>query len=274
MKNLQFRGNPRSGFGKLVIPILISLMFLTVFCNPTSSKKMHKQGLKLYHSFEYDRAREVFEKALEKYPDQYVIWKDLGNIYLTGYEDYGKAEECYQKALAIKPDYPNAQHNIALILEKEGKLEPALAQFKKIVKAYPKFYFSYIEMANIYLARNNVQMALDSVRRGVSLNPTYPQGLYLLALIYYNHKKDYRSAEKYLIQLMENAPDYGDAYFLASEIYSRIGWKVKALKFMKKYYKWLKKNNKDKKYLKKAELKIRELKHNLHKTEGKRKDWK
>ena len=219
---------------------IVILVFFALSCGPSKSEKMHQEGLKLYDSHDYERAKVYFEAAAKEAPDNYIIWKDLGNVYLVGYEDHATALQYYQKSLKIKPNYANARHNIALIHEKEGRLELALKEFQDIIKEFPNFYFSYVEKANILIKQKKISEALKTVEKSLEINANYPQSLYQASLIYYEYQKDYGNAEKFILQTLKNSPQYADALFLASRIYEKINHPGKSLFYMEKYYELVK----------------------------------
>lgn len=72
-----------------------------------------------------DEAIRCYIQALSErqdFPDMHEMYNDLGWAYeLKG--DYEQAEVNYRRSLALKPDYPVAQGNLANVLRKQGKLK-------------------------------------------------------------------------------------------------------------------------------------------------------
>ncbi|MGQ0573235.1 MAG: pentapeptide repeat-containing protein [Pseudonocardia sp.] len=72
----------------------------------------------------YGRARAMFEKAVQVYPDLHFVWANLGNMHrLLG--EWADAERCYRTALAIAERlgtaYPPGHNELAQVLVEAGR---------------------------------------------------------------------------------------------------------------------------------------------------------
>ncbi len=122
-----------------------------------------------------DRRREleeaVMQHRVEKYPDDYVSYLDLGELKLSRLDTQGavsafetavkvdpkqsqghnmlgaaftrmgrarEAMEQFEQALRIDPANVNARYNLVFALVKAGKLVEAEAQLQKVIAAFPK----------------------------------------------------------------------------------------------------------------------------------------
>jgi Flp pilus assembly protein TadD len=122
-----------------------------------------------------DRRREVEEALMqhrvEKYPDDYAAWLDLGELKLSRLDSQGgvsaletavrvdpnqsqghnmlgaaftrvgratEAEQQFELALKLDPGNVNARYNLVFSLVKAGRLEDASANIKQVVAAYPE----------------------------------------------------------------------------------------------------------------------------------------
>ncbi|WP_287233264.1 tetratricopeptide repeat protein [Microcystis sp. Msp_OC_L_20101000_S702] len=101
-------------------------------------------------------AEEMYRRAIEV-DDKYVYaYNNLGNV-LRDQKKLTEAEEMYRRALDLPDDTtgtPTTAHTLAhnglgLLLQEQGKLEAAIAEFEKATKIDPKFEF----------ASNNLQEA-------------------------------------------------------------------------------------------------------------------
>jgi predicted Zn-dependent protease len=78
---------------------------------------------------------------------------DIAAIFDKGLQahnagDLSAAEQLYQETLAIKPEHPEANHNIGVVLVAKNELDKALEFFKLAVTASPNvslFWASYID---------------------------------------------------------------------------------------------------------------------------------
>ncbi len=91
----------------------------------------------------FKRAAELLESFQEEYPDNEMIWTNLGAAYLGNpilakSEDQERAIEAFKKAIAINPIAPNVAYNIGLIYRDRKETENAIYWFKKAVQANPR----------------------------------------------------------------------------------------------------------------------------------------
>ncbi|MCB8942935.1 MAG: tetratricopeptide repeat protein [Ardenticatenaceae bacterium] len=84
----------------------------------------------------------ILESLSKQYPDEAMIWTNLGAAYLGNPvlardEEQLKAIAAFEKALAVNPVAPNVAYNIALIYRDRQEKEKAIAWFKKAIQANP-----------------------------------------------------------------------------------------------------------------------------------------
>jgi Flp pilus assembly protein TadD len=76
-----------------------------------------------------DEAKEAYRRAAEVEPDWIISWLNYGSVSLA-LGDYAEAEEAFRKAGELEPDKPSPHNNLALALEKQGRLCDALAEYR------------------------------------------------------------------------------------------------------------------------------------------------
>lgn len=82
------------------------------------------------------KAKELFEKANVMDPEFYVSINDLGSV-LMRLKKYGEANAAFSVALAIDPDSPEINNNMALSLLMMGKTNDAVFYIKKATELAP-----------------------------------------------------------------------------------------------------------------------------------------
>lgn len=98
---------------------------------------------------EYERARELYKRAIENKHSDWVVYNNLG---LMDYQE-GKLEEArryFEESLARKPDSAVVYNNLGLVFFMQGQNEPAAMAFEKAI--YYNFFLlqARINLANIY----------------------------------------------------------------------------------------------------------------------------
>jgi tetratricopeptide (TPR) repeat protein len=122
------------------------------------------------------RSEQILKRALHLAPldgstwNQYAMLEaDLGQT--------GRAIEKLQKALALNPDLPEGDLNLATLFVREAQIEPAEAALKRALSIDPYDAAAYDLMGQVLVGKNETSMALHSFQKATHLRPDY--GLYL-----------------------------------------------------------------------------------------------
>ena len=70
----------------------------------------------------------------------------------TVLRDQGKLTEaaaCYERTLALKPDYPDAHNNLGTVLRDQGKLTEAVACFERALALKPDYAEANNNLGNV-----------------------------------------------------------------------------------------------------------------------------
>jgi tetratricopeptide (TPR) repeat protein len=87
--------------------------------NPAHFDALHYLGVIALQVRKYDKAVETIGRAVEQNPASYAAYNNLGIAYMMQ-EKLAEADRCFQRALDIKPDYPQAKINRARIRQRLG----------------------------------------------------------------------------------------------------------------------------------------------------------
>ena len=103
---------------------------------PTSEEEIEKalQRAREYREEgEYRSGINLLIDALKSGKLKDRIYYRLGNIYFDK-QDLGKAERAYEKAIDLNENHVNAQHNLAVVYNEQGKIRESIRQRKKAQK--------------------------------------------------------------------------------------------------------------------------------------------
>lgn len=93
------------------------------------------------------KAIEYYNKFLEKNPDDYRVYNQLGHSYetLSQFENIDLQIKYFEKALELKPDGISALKNLALVYPRADKYQQALECYQKLTKLKMSMdsYFDY-----------------------------------------------------------------------------------------------------------------------------------
>ena len=90
----------------------------------------------------FSKAVTILEPLSEQYPDEAMIWTNLGAAYLGNPvlardEEQQQAIAAFEKALVANPVAPNVAYNIGLIYRDRQEVDRAIIWFKKAIQANP-----------------------------------------------------------------------------------------------------------------------------------------
>ncbi len=91
----------------------------------------------------FKKAVAILQPLSEAYPDQPMIWTNLGAAYLgnpvlANDEEQLRAIAAFERALEIDPGAPSVAYNIGLIYRDRGQTEEAIEWFQKAVRDNPR----------------------------------------------------------------------------------------------------------------------------------------
>ncbi len=85
-----------------------------------------------------DGACAAYERALELQPAYAAAAVNLGLIYLSQLGDPRRAQQYFEQALEVDPRSVAAQANLGAAMQEQGRLDDALAHYKRLIAAQPE----------------------------------------------------------------------------------------------------------------------------------------
>jgi tetratricopeptide (TPR) repeat protein len=134
----------------------------------------------------------------------------------------------YAKALALKPDYAEAHHNIANALRAVNRREEAIAHFQSAVTLKPNFADLHHDFGNALLAWEQNTEAIARFRRALDLKPAFAEASNnlgcALAMIDRNSE-----AITHFRKALTVWPDFAEAYVNLGDALSALDRNEKAI---------------------------------------------
>ena len=113
-------------------------------------------------------------------PKDFAILNACG-LCLARLERYEEALQCYEQALALRPEYSQAWFNRAYVLERLGETAKAAESYTKAVELMPEHVMAWASMAALAARRGDVAKTREYAERALALEPG--QGTATLALV-------------------------------------------------------------------------------------------
>ncbi len=115
------------------------------------------RGVDFYAANQLPQAIEMLEKSLVLDANYALAWAHLGSAHTAkasvnfgGRDDYAKAQEAYQKALALNPEQNEARISMATFLTDTNRVEQAVPLLREVLKANPTVAQAHWELSYAY----------------------------------------------------------------------------------------------------------------------------
>jgi Flp pilus assembly protein TadD len=78
-----------------------------------------------------------------------------------------------KKAVALRPDYPEALNNLGVLLVRDKNYPEAEEQFKTCIRLAPNFDQSYLNLARLYAMQNDKEKAREALIELLRVQPQH-----------------------------------------------------------------------------------------------------
>ena len=128
-----------------------------------------------------DRAAVRYRKAIEIDTNFTNAHIDLG-IALVAVDRLQEALPHFKRAVILEPELPAGRYNLAIVLQKAGAGDRAIAHYNWLIGSDPGIVAAHGRSGLTHLAANRVLDAIVRLRRVVVLEPEPAKGHYPLGL--------------------------------------------------------------------------------------------
>lgn len=187
------------------------------------------KGLVYYQSGEYDEAINFFSKVPDDRPEYVYALNNIGLCYKNmallsdgSRELFEKARICYEKVLALKPDYYLAYKNLAVVYHKTDDLNRAETLFKKAIDLNEDYYDAILDLGALYIDLGRYDLAIAYSEKACSLSNNSYKSRYNLSLAYM-YNGEYYLARKLLCEILQTHKNYKKANITLNYVLAKIG---------------------------------------------------
>jgi len=125
-----------------------------------------------YHREEYEKALEFYEWALAFKPGSQEAWNNKGNA-LNNLGRYEEAITCYNKAIEIKEDYEEAWYNKGNALNNLGRYEEAITCYNKAIEIKEDFEAAWNNKGNALNNLGRYEEAITCYNKAIEIKEDY-----------------------------------------------------------------------------------------------------
>jgi len=180
-----------------------------------SSLNLFDQGNKFFAKKKYDEAVSAFEQFLEKNPEAYQVYINVGNCYIQKNE-LDKATQEFNKVLERirleKEDLggneiaAKAMAGIGEVYFLKEDYENAKKYFKNVLDIYPTDEYLAYNLGELYFSNSEIDDAIHYFELSKQINPEWGKPYLKLGYAYLN-KGDLEKAKENLRKFIEIDPD-------------------------------------------------------------------
>ena len=143
--------------------------------DPNHHDAWHLLGLIASQVGNHQNGVECIQRALTLRPDWPEAHFNLGNTW-KGQGKLDLAIACYQRALQLKPDFADAYNNLGLAWREHEDLEKAAACYQQALKLKPDFAEAHNNLGNVLAVQDKTDDAAACYQRALQLKPGYADG--------------------------------------------------------------------------------------------------
>ncbi len=141
------------------------------------AEDFYNQGNDLLASNNYQKALESYNKAIAIKPDYYLAWDNRG-VSLRKLKRYEEAIESYDKVIAIKPDDYLAWNNRGFSMYNLKRYEEAIKSYDKAITIKPDYHLPWSNRGNALSELKLYPKAIQSYNEAVKIKHDYDEAWY------------------------------------------------------------------------------------------------
>jgi len=191
-----------------------------------------KSVISLYSNGQIQEALDAVKTLTKDYPNEPLLYNISGACY-KAIGQLDAAVKCYEKAVALKPDYAEAQYNLGITHRELGQLDAAIKSYQDalaIKHAYPNVHNN---LGNIFLELSQLKAAVDHFEWAVAYNPEFYIAHNNLGITFHRLGQLDAAVECYE-KAIAIQPDYAEAHYNLGNALKELGQWEDAVKSYEK----------------------------------------
>lgn len=170
---------------------------------------------------DYAQAEPHFKRAIEIRPGYPQALYNLAIIYANRGE-YEKSNATFQELLKVNPTYPLAHSGMGFNLEKLGKYSEAVLEYEQEVNRSPESYNVWLGLGINQGKSGQLEKAIVSLQKAAVLDPSRPEPFVNMGVFHFNAGR-YTEALPFYEEALKISPNNPEAWFNKGSAYSNMG---------------------------------------------------
>lgn len=173
---------------------------------------------------DFGDADKWFSQVVVARPDDADTWYLLGRTKFSE-TNYRDAVTAFERALALRPKYVEAENNLGLSWKGLGDIEKARASFQNAINLQgeaPQDAQPFFNLGTLLADQNELDEALPLLKKAAALAPNNPSIHEELGKVYIA-KRDLAGAQKEFEAAIALAPDISSLHYKLAQVYRKEG---------------------------------------------------
>ena len=177
---------------------------------PGNARAHNNLGQALFRAGQIDQAIRHYQRAIELRPSYPEPHYNLG-VAFAQRGDLAQALAAYEGALRLEPDYPEAHNNIGNALLRAGRAGEGMRHYAEAIARRPGFAEAHNNLGHALLEGGRAGEALPHLERAARLQPGYAEAHYNLGNALAELGRMPEALERYRAAIAAKA-DYAEAH--------------------------------------------------------------
>jgi Tfp pilus assembly protein PilF/peroxiredoxin len=182
--------------------------FAGTFYSGLAERSFFQYGLELSEQGFDAAALAAFERVAARDPSA-IAFYNLGTLYMKAGRS-AETKAALERALALKPDYADANNSLGALLAQSGDVPAAIARFHAALQTKPDFPDALNNLGFALFQTGRANDAYELYQKALALQPDFPEALNNIG-IFFGRQGDLDRALTYFTQAVEKRRSYGEA---------------------------------------------------------------
>jgi len=130
--------------------------------------------IELFSSGHISEALDIVQTLIIQYPNESLLY-NINGVCFKASDQLEMAVKCFEKAVAIKPDFTDAHYNLGLTLQELNQLDAAVKSYQVTLALQSNYVKAHNNLGVIYKEFGQMGDAVKSFEQAIGFQPDYAE---------------------------------------------------------------------------------------------------
>lgn len=178
-----------------------------------------------------EKAIELCDNFLNRDPYNEIVWFHMGML-LEDDNEFAKAIDAYEYAVAIEPEYTSALFSLGLLHRNANQLEKSNWYFHEVIRIESGNPYAHFYIAMNHRDMGDNETAMTHFETTIAIEPSYAEAWFKIGTIYFeeNHFEESLLYTKKAIKYDDGTPEYWSRFGTLMQILNHTKYAILAFK--------------------------------------------